>query len=102
MRTFPLSAIPNQKFSAQLEGNRYEITLKETRGVMSVSIIRNDIIIVEGLRVVAGTPLLPYEYQETGNFMIITENEDLPDWTKFGAGQSLVYLTIAEIGAFNG
>lgn len=102
MRLINLAAIPNQKFSVLLEGLRYDLTFKEARGVMVVTIVRDDEIIVEGLRVVAGTPLLPYLYQENGNFMLVTENEELPEWTQFGTSQNLFYLTVAEIEAVNG
>lgn len=99
MQILNLDPIPNQSLSARLDNQRYDIVLKETRGVMSVDIARDDAQLVSGCRIVAGTPLLPYLYQEEGNFMLLTENGDLPDWTQFGSTQTLVYLSIAEIEA---
>lgn len=95
-----IDAIPNQRFTILLEQERYQITLKETRGVMSATIVRNDVILVQGARMVAGTPLLPYNYLEEGNFFLLTTNGDLPDYTKFGISQNLVYLTAAEVEAY--
>lgn len=99
MEVIALSAIPNQSFSLRLENNRYDITLKETRGCMSATVVRNDIDIIVGARVVAGTPLLPYKYQEDGNFFIETMDGEIPDWNLFGITQRLLYFTIAEIEA---
>lgn len=97
MRNIGIDPIPNQSFSIRLDNQRYDFVLKETRGVMSVSIARDDIQLLSNCRVCAGTPLLPYKFQEEGNFMLLTEDEDLPDWTQFGVTQSLVYLSIAEV-----
>ena len=94
-----IDPIPNQSFTVRLDNQRYDITLKETRGVMSANIARNDVELLTGARVVAGTPLLPYRYQEEGNFFLLTDAGDLPDYTKFGITQSLVYLTIEEVEA---
>lgn len=96
-----IDAVPNQSFSTRLDDSRYVITLKETRGCMSATIVRDEVVVVSNARIVAGTPILPYEYQEQGNFIILTEDGDLPDWTKFGISQSLHYLSVAEIEAIN-
>lgn len=97
MQLISLSAISNQKFSIQLSSKRHTITLKETNGVMSCTIVRDDETIVDNIRLVAGTPILPYAYMQDGNFILVTENDDLPDWTKFGNGQELYYVTAAEL-----
>lgn len=99
MISITLAAIPNQAVSMRLEDNLYKLTLRETRGVMSVDISRDDETIVRGLRAVAGTALLPYRYLETGNFVILTEDGEYPDYTKFGISQELVYVTVAELEA---
>lgn len=95
--TVNIRAIPNQRFGVLLDGDRYELELKSCNGVMCATISRNDVLLVSGLRCVAGTPLLPYRYLERGNFIFVTENEEYPDWMKFGATQSLVYVTAAEV-----
>lgn len=92
-----LAAIPNQTVSIRLDDQLYKITVRETRGVMSVDIVRDDEELVMGARIVAGTPLLPYLYQEVGNFVLLTEDEEYPYYTKFGDSQNLVYVTPAEI-----
>jgi hypothetical protein len=94
-----LAAIPNQSLSIRLEDRLYNLTLWATRGVMSADIERDGVFIVRGARIVAGTPLIPYRYLESGNFVMLTENEEYPDYALFGISQSLVYVTIAELEA---
>jgi hypothetical protein len=92
-----LAAIPNQTVSIRLDDQLYRITIRETRGVMSADIMRDDELLIQGARIVAGTPILPYVYQENGNFVLLTEDEEYPYYDKFGESQSLVYVTPAEI-----
>jgi len=94
-----LDPVPNQTVGIRLEDELYSLTIKETAGVMSVDIKRADVYILRGVRIVAGTPLLPYRYLEIGNFVLLTENEELPEYPLFGVSQSLVYVTAAEIEA---
>jgi hypothetical protein len=100
MMNVPIQSLPNQTFSISLENNTYDITLKETNGVISATVVRNDIIIVENQRCVAGFPVIPYEYLEDGNFIFFTQDEQLPDYTQFNATQSFNYITALELAAF--
>lgn len=100
MKNIAIQAIPNQAFTINLDSERFDFTIKETRGCMSVSITRDDIVLVEGFRMVAGTPLIPFKYLQKGNFFLITESQDLPYYTQFGVTQQLIYLTIDEVDAF--
>lgn len=93
----PIEAIANQEFTIVLEGARYNLSIKQATGCMEMDIIRDDVVILNGIRPVAGTPVIPYKYLERGNFLFLTENDDLPWWEKFGATQSLLYLTIDEM-----
>jgi hypothetical protein len=97
MVLIPLEPIVNQKFSTRLDNSRYEITIKETRGIMAVTILRDDVTIVDSVRAVAGVPLIPYAYLESGNFAFSTANDELPDWTKFGTTQNLIYAGSDEL-----
>lgn len=92
-----LAAIANQSLSIRLEDRLYNIAVWATRGVMSADIQRDGTYIVRGARIVSGTPLIPYRYLENGNFVLLTENEEYPDYTLFGVSQNLVYVTIAEL-----
>lgn len=96
-----LAAVANQSLTVQVDDLVYSITLREvTGGSMAASVSRNGVKIVSGARVVAGSPLLPSRYQETGNFLITTEGEACPYWDQFGITQFLVYLTDVELEAY--
>lgn len=97
MINISLSAIPNQSLTIQLDGFVYDLTFKETNGVMSAWIIRDNLPIVQGLRLVGNSPMLPYLYQEAGNFALLTLNNDYPDFNQFGTTQNLVYLSQSEL-----
>lgn len=94
-----LQPIPNQSLSIRLDDNLYDITVKETRGVMSLTLVRNDIAIVSGSRMLPNAPLIPYQYLEAGNFVMLCEDDEYPSYLQFGDSQSMVYLSDAEIEA---
>ena len=97
-----LAAVPNQSLSIQLDERFYDIHMREANGVMAVTITRDGVALVTGLRVTAGTPLLPYRYQESGNFLVTTDAEALPYYDQFSISQFLVYLTSDELAAYRG
>lgn len=95
-----LTATPNQTLTIQILERVYDISVKEANGVMCASITIDGEVVVSGMRVTAGTPLLPYRYQESGNFMLTTEADSLPYYDQFGVTQFLVYLTADELAAY--
>lgn len=98
MQTITLQQVPNQRLSANLDGNRWDIVVKEADGIMFVDLAINDIPILTGQRVVAGTPAIPYEYlQGFGNFLFLTENDELPYWDQFGVSQQLAFVSAGEV-----
>lgn len=105
MINIPLQAIPTQTLSFQdtTTQTNYFIAIKTCGNpgaqIMSVSISINDILIVSGVRAVAGFPLIANTYLENGNFVILTQNDDLPDYTQFGVTQYLIYASQLEIEA---
>lgn len=96
-----LQPIPNQQLTVVLDGVLYDLTIRETNGCMSMDVARGGEVVVEGQRIVAGTPVLPYVSLEGsfGNFVFLTEAGDLPFYDQFGVTQTLVFATAAEIGA---
>ena len=97
----PIDAVPNQSLSVQLGDIRYDIRLRDIVNMMAVDIAINDIVILEGHRVVGGLPLIPYKYLEGlgGNFTFLTELGDIVYWGQFGITQSLFYFTAEELEA---
>lgn len=95
-----LTQEPNQSFSIVLDGSRFDISLRDIGAdLMAVTIARDGVTLLDGARLVAGTPLLPYKYLETGNFIFLTQGDAYPYWTEFGVTQSLLYLTAEEVAA---
>lgn len=94
-----LSPIPNQTFSVTADGVRFVITLNALNQGVAASVERAGIRLVSGHRLTSARPLLPYPRMmgDTGNFYLITENDELPDYTKFQTTQFLVYLSASEI-----
>lgn len=102
MIQIPIEAVPNQSFSAQLDGRRFALRLKECNGGMVADVAIDGLQVLLASRLVAGTPVIPYGYLETGNLVLITDGEALPDYEQFGITQLLVYLTAAEIAVLRG
>lgn len=102
MRQISLAAIPNQSFSVTLDGRRYDLAFKDADGVMVANVARDDVVIATGQRLVAGQPVLPYRWQESGNFVLLTEGDELPDWTLFGSTQFLYFLSADELAEARG
>lgn len=98
MRVIPLTATPNQAFTLTIDSVRWSLTVKETRGVMAVSVSRNDELILSNTRALAGEAIIPYRYLQTGNFVFITVGGAFPHWSEFGLSQILVYLSSEEMG----
>lgn len=96
----PIQAIPNQKFSIVLGGATFIITLKTINDITAASITINDVVIIDGTRTPAGCPLLPYRYQENGNFIFASTGFQLPHYTNFNVTQTLLYFAPDEIAVF--
>lgn len=97
MIEIPLQQIPNQKFTMQLDDSLYEITIKLTVNVMSVSIVRQNEQIVSNTRAEALAPIIPYLYLEHGNFIFFTIDDEYPNYELFGVTQFLFYFSAEEL-----
>lgn len=97
MLFIPLANVPNQSFSIVLDNNQYDISLYVINNVSAIDIIRNNVTILLGQRVVPNYPVIPYRYLEDGNFIFVTENDDYPIYTSFGISQFLFYFSQDEI-----
>lgn len=102
MQLIPVSAVPNQEFTVVLDGNNWDVAIRLTNGVMSVSMARNGTQIIENLRAAAGMRLIPSRYEEAGNFVFATADGQLPDYRLFNVSQSLLYASAAELAAIRG
>ena len=100
MKLITLQKIPNQEVIVTLDDSRYKIQIKSASGFMTYGIERDGLIIIEnGNRIVNGAPLLPYKYLESGNFILDVPDSELPDFTRLGSTQFLLYASQEEIEA---
>lgn len=97
MNQLDLTAIPNQQISVTLESSVYDITIKETNGVMCATVVRDGVAVVSNNRILPLTPIIPYQYLEQGNLFMTTSNEELPYYTAFGVTQFLYYVGVDEL-----
>lgn len=86
-----LERVPNQSFSLTIAGRRFDVRLLDLGDRMAADITINGQPVVSAMRLVGGTPILPYRYLEAGNLIFVTDGAD-PDWRQFGLTQSLVTL----------
>jgi hypothetical protein len=105
MINIPVSNIPNQSLSIQIDNINYIIRIHACNdnqdlgtNILAVDIIKDNTIVVTGMRAVSGTPLLPYPYLTTdGNFIFVTQNDEYPNWRLLGVNQYLIYVSFSEI-----
>lgn len=98
MQTIPLFAVADQTFTTTLDNDRYVIRIFKTGETMSASVQRNETVATTGQRITPGEMLIPFPaYQGvSGNFILLTANEELPNFAQFGITQTLVYFSLAE------
>lgn len=99
MIQIPIQAVPNQSFSSILDGNTWDFILKSVEGTTVVSLTRNGTSVLESARAAAGSLIIPSQYEESGNFFFVTQNFELPFYTRFNVSQSLLYASAAELAA---
>lgn len=92
-----VQAIPNQTLTASLSGNFYQIALNQTLDALCATIYVNNILVISGVRIVAGAPIIPYQYLENGNFALLTMDDELPNYLQLGVTQSLVFASMIEL-----
>lgn len=97
MITIPLQAINNQSLAFQTDTARYNLTIRDSSGIVSVDVDRDGVRIVSGVRAMPSGAIIPYTYLEDGNFSILTDQGEYPISSEFGVSQSLVYLTPSDL-----
>lgn len=98
MAVLSLEPTPAQSLSFADGSLRFDLRLFDLGGDlgMAADVSIDGAVVLRAVRLVAGTPVLPYAYMERGNLMFVTDGAD-PDWREFGRSQSLVYLTEADL-----
>lgn len=92
MIIIPLRAIPNQRIIFPDGNNRWMLRIHTGIDSTLCDIWLNNQVVLLGERVVAGVPVITFPYlTDVGNFGILTENDDEPNWRLFETSQQLVY-----------
>lgn len=102
MQEIPLIAASRQSLSVVVNSNRWGVRIYEVQpGLMCADFTLADVPQMLGVRCVAGSPLLPYDYLQTiggGNFAFVTLGNALPWWEQFGTPNCrLIYASAGEI-----
>lgn len=95
MFQIPLTSVPNQSLSFNLDGAYWKLHIFQAVSLMYMDISRNGEVVISGSRCLGGIPVMPYEHMHLPNFgnFIFDSNAD---WTLFGNSCNLFYLTAAE------
>lgn len=99
MNQIPITALPNQTISFNVDGSYWQIHLYQCVNFMCADITRDGAAVVSGVRCFVGIPLMPYPSMylpNLGNFIFDSE----VDWTNFGVSCNLFYLQQSELIAF--
>lgn len=96
-----LKQLPNQEFSIALENSRYVIRVVETNTMMAITIIKDDVTLIENARLLPNDFILRSNLvdPDSGNFMMLVQDDSLPDWNNFGVTQFLQYIDSDELEA---
>ena len=98
-QTIPISSIPNQALTVELEGSLYVIALQSIGDTMTVTLTKDDVLLLSGIRITANAPLIPFQYLSKSNFVFISLDDQLPNFELIGTSQTLVYMTESEMAA---
>ncbi|MEG2042530.1 MAG: hypothetical protein RR068_15660 [Hafnia sp.] len=96
MIVIPLNAEPNQNLTITLDSIEHSLTIKEAGGAMVMTIVRDGETIISNTRLLSGTLIIPYSYLEAGNFVFLTDDEEMPYYTEFKR-QTLLYVSADEM-----
>lgn len=101
MLQVPLSSVPNQAVSFNVDGAYFRIHIYQTITHMCADIMINGATVESGVRCFVGIPLLQYPYMYEPNFGNFIFDSDV-DWTNFGTSCNLYYLQKDELEQFEG
>ena len=94
-----LQPLRSQLLSTRVGEILYLLRIYHTSAGMVCDISRDEADVLTGFRIVSGTPLIPYGYLESGNFVLIVPDDETPDYNQFGITQTLLSYTQEELEA---
>lgn len=100
MKEIPLDNVEKQSLSVLIDSILFELSFKVCNNTMAATVVRDGVTLVENRRVVAGVGIIPEGDREEGNFIVLTDNDDLPFFSNFNSTNTLVYTTPEETAAY--
>ncbi len=94
-----LESVANQSLTIRLENSRYEIVLNTLNDdLLSISIFRNGLSLVKGIRAMPYTLFLPKHLQlNYGNFYFDTPDDEYPHYERFIDNHRFYYIPATEV-----
>lgn len=100
MQQLNLQAVPSQTLTyLDTAANQWEIGVKLTELSVAFSFTLNGELLLENITGAAGFRLIPYNYLSTSNFVLVTQNQQIIDYTQFGTSQFLIALSAEEVAS---
>ncbi|MBJ9336144.1 hypothetical protein L2109_07070 [Citrobacter portucalensis] len=96
MIVIPLNSEPNQSLTITLDSIEHSLTIKEAGGAMMMTISRDSETVISNTRLLSDTLIIPYTHLEAGNFIFLTDDEEMPYYTSFDT-QTLLYISASEL-----
>lgn len=101
MIQIPLQNNANQTATIILDNGFFAINLRAVnngaQNLVLISISLNNTPLIVNQVLTSGTLILDYLYLFNGNFMLLTNDDENPDYTKFGDSQVLIYISNEEL-----
>jgi len=101
MIQIPLQNNANQTATIILDNGFFAITLRTVnngaKNLVLISISLNNTPLIINQVLTSGTLILGYLYLFNGNFMLLANDDENPDYTKFGDSQVLIYISNKEL-----
>jgi len=96
MQKIPLLAVPRQNLSFTVDGAYWQMSVYQSISHMCCDFTRNGVVLIQGIRCLVGTPLLPYPYMSAPSFGNFLFDSDV-DWNHFADNTcNLYYLNQSE------
>lgn len=100
MQQLKLQPIPAQTLTyLDTSSNQWEIGVKLVELSLAFSFTLNGVLLIENVCAVSGFKLIPFEYLSTSNFVLVTQNQQIPDYQQLGISQFLIALSADEVEA---
>lgn len=99
MLAIPLTAVPNQSVSFNVDGAYWTVHIYQSIAFMCADITKNGVPIANGVRCFGGFGLMQYSYMSNPNFGNFVFDQDA-DWNNFETTCNLYYLEQAEYAQF--